>query len=372
MRIALVIERFDPRGGGVEAVAWNVAQGLAAGATGGDEVHVFARKADVADEPAGGPEIHRLRVRAGWQPIRVWRFSRAAAAATGAGAFDIVQTFSRTRHQDIFRAGGGCHAAYMERAYAPFGCALRRASPRHALALAIERDVFADAAQLILCNSEMVRDEIAERYGVPDERLAVLVNGVDTDRFRPGPRDAAGSERAAQPPARRVWLLVGSGFERKGVDTALRTLALRPADEILWIAGADASEPWRTRAAALGVADRVQFLGRRADVENLYASADALLLPTRYDAFANVCLEAAASGIPVVTSGSNGAARWLEGGGLVVPDPDDAEGFAAALDQLDDETSRRRIGAAARVRAETTSWPRYIEALRDLYERWAR
>ena len=365
MRIALVIERFEPHGGGVEAVAWRVAHGLAAA---GDEVHVFARSAGSGHD---GVHVHALGGPRAWQPLRVWAFSKAAAHATGRGGFDVVQTFSRTRHQDVFRAGGGCHAAYMERAYGRVGRALRRASPRHALALAIEAGVFADPGQTILCNSEMVRDEIHERYAVPPERLAVIVNGVDTDAFHPRHADAGRAFRDAHP-AERVWLLVGSGFARKGVETAMRTLALRPDAEALWIAGGDDPAPWRRRAAALGVADRVHFLGKRRDLPALYAVADALLLPTRYDAFANVCLEAAASGLPVVTSGANGAARWIEDGGRVVASPDDAEGFAAALEALSDESTRTRAARAARTRAETATWPKHVAALRELHARIAR
>ena len=259
----------------------------------------------------------------------------------------------------------------MERAYSPLGAMLRRGSPRHALALRIERDVFADPRQLVLCNSEMVRDEIAERHGVPDPRLAVIVNGVETERFRPGRNAAARKLRVEQPEARRIWLLVGSGFARKGVETALRALALRPMDEALWVAGADAPGPWRKRAEALGVADRVHFLGRRDDLVDVYGAADALLLPTRYDAFANVCLEAAAAGLPVVTSAANGAARWIGDGGIVVQDADDAEGFAAALASLGPEEARGRLASAARARAETATWDRHVSELLALYERRA-
>ena len=377
MRIALVIERFEPRGGGVEAVAWRVAQGLSAAGAGDDEVHVFARQAAANAAAETGAKVHPLRLSSlssSWQPLRVWGFSRAAGAATGVASgepsYDLVQSFSRTRHQDVFRAGGGCHAAYMERAYSPLGRSLRRASPRHALALAIERAVFADPGQLVLCNSEMVRGEIAERHGVADERLAVVVNGVDTERFRPGRGPAAEELRKGQPEARLVWLLVGSGFARKGVATALRALALRPRDEVLWIAGADAPAPWRARAESLGIADRVRFLGHRGDLPDLYAAADGLLLPTRYDAFANVCLEAAAAGLPVVTSAANGAAGWIGAGGIVVEDPDDAEGFAAALASLESAETRSRFGAEARARAEATTWERHVDALRSLYQRW--
>lgn len=373
LRIAIVVERFEPRGG-VEGAAWTVAHGLAAG---GDEVHVFARRSPASPPTpgaAGGPDpaprLHLLPVPAAWQPWRVRAFSRRAARAAPRGAFDAVHAFARTRHQDLFRAGGGCHAAYMERAYGRTGAALRRLSPRHAVLLDLEHRVFGDASQRIQCNSEMVRDEIAARYGVPGERFAILPNGVDTERFHPQRRaeEGAALRRALAPEAAPVWLLVGHGLRRKGLDTLLRALAAREAkDEALWVAGGDAPGPWQSLAARLGVAERVRFLGPREDLPALYAAADALVLPTRYDAFANVCLEAAAAGLAVVTSGANGAARWLGEAGVVVADPEDVEGLAAALDEVASPARRAALGAAARARAEGSSWDAHLRALRALY-----
>jgi len=369
-RIALVVERFEPRGGGAEGVAWNVAHGLAAA---GDEVVVIARR--------GSPPVReRVRVErvfapAAWQPARVLLFSHGAARAARAARCDLVHSFSRTRRQDLYRAGGGSHADYMERAYGRAGARLRRATPRHAVLLAIEARVFADPSQTIQCNSHMVRDALRERHGVPDARLAVVENGVDLERFRPSLRETERARVRAElgaPAEAPVWLLAGSELHRKGGDTALRALAGGgPRDAELWISGRDEPGPWRALAERLGVGARVRFLGPRADLERVYAAADALLLPTRYDAFANVCLEAAASGLPVATSGANGAARWLGDAGLVVEDPEDAAGFAKALDALGEPALRARLGAAARARAETRSWARHVEELRRLYARIA-
>jgi len=139
----------------------------------------------------------------------------------------------------------------------------------------------------------------------------------------------------------------------------------------LWVAGADATGPWQALAGSLGVASRVRFLGRRDDVERLYAAADALLLPTRYDAFGAVCLEAAASGLPVVTSAAAGSAETLGEGGVVVADAEDVNGFAAALDALGDAALRRGRGAAARRAAEAHSTPARVAAVRALYARLA-
>jgi len=364
VRIAVVIERFEPQGG-VEGAAWQLAHGLAAA---GDDVHVVARRS----LPAAAIQSHPVAVSTAWQPARVATFSRAARRAAPRGAFDIVHSFSRTRHQDVYSADGGSHAAYMERQYSRLGHAARRFSPRHAILLAIEARVFADPTQTVLCPSRFVAEDIAVRHGVPRERLEVIPYGVDLARFDPAFRSTARTTVRAELDTGDdpVWLLVGSGWRRKGLDTALRALASsRAGDTMLWVAGSDAPAAWQARAAALGVAARVRFLGPRSDVERLYAAADALLLPTRYDAFGAVCLEAAAAALPVVTSSAAGAAEILGEGAVVVADAGDATGFAAALETLRDPAVRRARGAAGRQQAEQHGIATRIAAVRALYAR---
>ncbi len=364
-----MVERYACRGG-VEGIAYQVSRHLAEA---GEDVHVVCRVDETPGPTAGnpGPKVHALGGPSGWQPLRVLAFSRAAGTSAARLGLDVVLSFSRTRHQQVFRAGGGCHAAYMERAYPGAAGRLRRFSPRHAVLLAMERQIFADPGQTILCNSEMVAGEIAERHAVPRTRLRVLPNAVDLERFHPdrrgGPEPAALRARLGVDGSGPVWLLVGDGFRRKGVDTAIRALAHAPDREAhLWVVGGDDPTPYRRLAGEAGVADRVDFLGRRSDPETVYAAADALVLPTRYDAFANVCLEAAAAGLPVVTSGANGAAGFLGDAALVVASPEDAAGFGAALVRLGDPAERAAFGARARARAETAAWDRYVADLRGL------
>jgi len=365
VRVALVIERFEPHDGGVEAVAWNLARTLSAR---GIDVHVVARRAT----PQPSVTLHGVHVPTFWQPLRVLTFSRAAAAAAARARVDVVHAFSRTRHQDVYRAGGGSHTDYLERTHRPFARRLRRFSPRHAVLQVMERAVFADPRQIVHCNSFMVRDALARRHGVPPERLVVIPNGVDLERFHPRRRDEARAElRGAWAPGDDpVWLFAGSGFRRKGLDVALRALA--GSAGVLWVAGRDDPAPWRRCASRLGVAERTRFLGPRHDLERVYAAADALLLPTRYDAFANVCLEALASGLPVVTSGANGAAATVADAGLVVADAEDAAGFARALERLADPEVRAATAARARPIAERHSWDACATALLDLYASLAR
>ena len=365
MRIALVVERFEPSGGGVEQAVWNVAHALAEA---GDDVHVIARK--LADSPC--VSARPVRVPTFWQPLRVLRFSQAAGAAASAGRYDVVHSFCRTRHQDLFNAGGGSHADYMLSAYGELGTALRRVSPRHALQLAMERRIFADPRQLIQCVSELVRDQIAGRFGVPDDRLAVVHNGVDAQRFEPERhRDAGRALRREQGAEERsVWLFAGSGWRRKGLDTALDALARCEDDSaLLWVAGNDDVRTWQRRAGALGLAARVRFLGARSDMERVYAAADALILPTRYDAFALVALEAGAAGLPVVISAAAGAAELLGEAAIVIEDPEDASAFAQAMTRLSAPGLRASLGEAGRKVAAQHDWHEHAAKLRTLYQR---
>jgi UDP-glucose:(heptosyl)LPS alpha-1,3-glucosyltransferase len=362
MRVALVIERFEPGIGGVENVSWCLAQGLARA---GDEVHVVARRAQACPDVV----LHPVNAPAFWQPLRVAAFSRAAARAAPRGAYDVVYSLARTLHQDVYRAGAGSHLDYLRRRYGTPARQLRRLSPRHALLAGFERRVFADTSQVVVCNSEMVRGEIARRYRVEPARLVLIRNGVAFERFAGSSRERERVRSELSAGSDTVFVLAGSGFARKGLDTALRALARARVRAQLWVAGADDTPAWRRRARVLGVAERVRFVGFRSDLPAVFAAADALLLPTRYDAFANVCLEAAAAGLPVVTSGANGAAELFRTAGCVVEDPDDVEGFVAALEALAEPGARERLGKAARSVAAAHSWDSHVAALRGLFAR---
>jgi UDP-glucose:(heptosyl)LPS alpha-1,3-glucosyltransferase len=279
----------------------------------------------------------------------------------------VVHSLARTTSQDIYRTGGGTHATYMEAVYSsPRTRAL--ISPRHRVLLRIEERVFADPHQIIQCNARGTALDISRRFGVPEERLCVIYNGVDTDRFHPERRIAARSEMrrdlGLEGPAA---LFVGAGFRRKGLDRAIEGLAKgAPADAVLLVAGGDDPRPWRELAARRGVADRVRFLGRRGDVDRLHAAADLFVLPTRYDPFSNACLEAMASGLPVATTRTNGASELIDRGrsGLVLDD-----GFEEAFALLAEPERLEAMGRGARATAGERSWSRHTEEVLALYAR---
>ncbi len=367
-----MIERFAPGLGGVENVAWQVAHELVRS---GEDVTVVAR--ETAGD--GAVPVERVPASSRWQPWRVVAFDRGAARRTGpaAGArFDVVHGFSRTRRQDLYRAGGGRHADYLRRTHGPVGRALRALSPRHRILIAFERAVFADERQRVQCPSRLVADRIVSQEGVAPSRIFLLPNGVDVDRFTDERHDAAGRRLRAEldpdPSEGPLWLLAASGWRRKGLAELLTALSdERLRGHRLWIAGRDDPRPWRRRLARLGLAERVRFLGERDDLEVVYHAVDGLVLPTRYDAFANVTLEAAAAGLPIVTTRTNGAAEWLgEDVRLIEGDGHPGE-LVRALGELEAADHRHALGERLARRARTLDWARHVEALRTEYARIA-
>ncbi|MCP4907302.1 MAG: glycosyltransferase family 4 protein [bacterium] len=377
LRIAIVIERFIPGAGGVENVAWRVAHELA---NQGEEVTVLARE-DAPGDPAASAQstrpseairVERISVSRAWQPLRVTLFSRATARATAGDRFDVVHSFARTRHQDLYRAGGGSHDDYLRRTHTGLGSALRGFSPRHRVLLNLDRRIFRDPYQRIQCASRMVADDLVETRGVTRDRILLLPNAVDADRFsHPGAlRDGARLRAELDEQAEQVWLLAGSGWRRKGLATALEAMATLDEPGLrLWVAGRDRPAPWRSKIGALGLGDRVRFLGERSDLPAVYQAVDGMLLPTRYDPFANVTLEAAAAGLPIITSAANGAAEYLGEEIRVIADAEDATALATAIAGFSDPSTRQAFGERAQRRARALDWAGHASALRDEYRR---
>lgn len=346
-------------------MAWHVAHELRRQ---GEDVTVVAREA----EPTDDIELARVTVAGRRRPLRALAFSRGAAEATRGRGFDVVHSFSRTRHQDLFRAGGGSHEDYLRRTMSPLGGAFRRLLPRHRSLLALERAVFADPGQRIQCASRLVADIFCAQYGVDRERILLLPNAVDASRFDASRQQvtARALRREVDAEAETIWLFPASGWHRKGLDLCLDALARCTDPGLhLWIAGRDKPGPWQRRARRAGIAERVRFLGPRRDLEVVYAAVDGMLLPTRYDAFANVTFEAAAAGLPIVTSSANGAAEWLSREARHVVDQPDGPSLAAALNTLATTDARRKLGDAARREIAAYAWPGHVAALRAEYAR---
>ncbi|MFN8543326.1 MAG: glycosyltransferase family 4 protein [Candidatus Binatia bacterium] len=357
MRIAFMHRQLA--GGGTEADLRRMAEGLVAR---GHEVHVFCAR---AGEPPAGVHVRRVPVLRAGRLARLLSVAFAAPRFVARERFDVVVGFGRTLRQDVVRVGGGTHRTYLARMEAAGQRGPWR-GPYHRAILWIERRMFAGARR-VLAVAACVRDEIVADYGVAAERITVLYNGVDLERFHPAHRAIAGARVRAElglAPGTRLCAAVGSGFARKGFDLLLRLWeeGAPPATHLVLVGDDERLALWRRRAEA--TAGRVTVTGRRADVEAVLAAADVLCVPSRQEAFGNVVLEACAAGVPVVTSRRVGASELLDGAlaCLVVEDPEQVPALAAAIGRaLGPEHDA--LAAAARRRAEECPWEVHLTRL---------
>lgn len=251
---------------------------------------------------------------------RWWRdrsFAREVCRRVTTRRFDLVQSHERIGCCDIYRAGDGLHREWLKnraRVLGPLARFSTALNPYHRYLLAAERRLF-DSPRLraVVCNSRMVRDEIKRHFALADEKLHVIYSGVDTAVYHPGLKQERAGVRASLgfAPDAPLFVFVGSGFERKGLAAALTALARLPQGDLLVIGRDRRAARYQRLASDLGLGARVQFLGALPDVRPYYGAADALVLPTLYDPFPNVALEAMACGLPVVTSTTSGAAELI-------------------------------------------------------------
>ena len=368
MKIALVHKRLDLRGG-TEKDLFQTAAGLR---DLGHDVHLFCSEFAV-DAPAN-VTLHRVPVLPLGRTLRLWSFAWFAPRLVGSlTGCDVVISFGRLLRQDVLRSGGGTHRGFLER-YAREGGRARRIwqwlSVYHRSVLLLEKRQFSETGcQIIIAVSAEVKRDIMAHYAVAPDKIHVLYNGVDSQRFHPI-RRAEARHRVRNlwkiPMDARLVLFVGSGFRRKGLDRLLAVWKSSALEGVfLLVVGADARlnryQDW-AHAVAPG---RIIFAGRQEDVENYYAAADLVALPALQEAFGNVVLEALASGLPVLVSREVGAAEVLQGALAqgIVNRADDPEELKTKLLSLLDTSNNGAWSAAARKLGEEYSWTNHFAKL---------
>ena len=203
--------------------------------------------------------------------------------------------------------------------------------------------------------------ETLARLGVPRQKLRFHANGIDLDRFRPQSEQIRKEVRTelGLDDSQVVVGAVGRLVWEKGyaeLFAAAKRLLARRADLALVVAGPfdnDKGDPLTAADVAAAEAAGVRFLGHRNDPERLYAAFDIYVLASHREGFPLSAMEAAASGLPIVTTDVRGCRDVVDHDrtGLLVP-PRDSAALEAAIDRLAlDTATRRRLGEAALSRA---------------------
>lgn len=370
-RVAIIRQKYNPSGGAERFVSRAIE---ALQAQGKAELWLLAR------DWIETPNIHFVRLAPFYlgRTLRDWSFARAVCRHLASASYDLVQSHERLACCDIYRAGDGVHREWLQQRARRFGPLRRLAqalSIHHRYVLRAEERMFRNPGlECVICISEMGREEIRRHYQVPEAKLEVIYPGVDVDKFNP---EVSAHQRhpirASLGIADDAYVLVyaGSGFERKGVDPALRAVAASGLPCHLLILGRDKrSGRYRDLATKLGLEGRAHFVGAKGDVRPYYAAADVFIMPSIYEPFGNANMEAMAMGLPVITSAKSGAAELVSAASAGrVCDSLDVEAQAGAIVALADPAVRAAAGRAARSVAEQHSMPKMVDRLVALYGR---
>jgi UDP-glucose:(heptosyl)LPS alpha-1,3-glucosyltransferase len=361
MRIALVSRRFDATGGGTERDLVFTAQILAAA---GHQVTIYADEIRGRHDELVVRHVPSLPL---GRALRLLSFAfRVAQVARREGA-ELVLSFARVVNADIVRAGGSAHSSYLHAArrwQSATASAAMELNPYHRAQIAVERASFHSRHfRRAIAVSELVRRDLLKTFALPPAKVFTLYNGVDLKRFAPNRDQAFATKLRGElgiPENWRAVAFVGHGFPRKGLQFLLEAWARVNSPTCLVVVGEDrVAAAYRRRAKQLGVGGRVIFIGARADVERVFAAVDALALPSLFEPFGNVVMEAMAAGLPVLCSKLTGAAELMprEFGELIIDDPTDVGELARRVNlllSLSDDASK-----VARAAAEHYTWQRY-------------
>jgi UDP-glucose:(heptosyl)LPS alpha-1,3-glucosyltransferase len=239
----------------------------------------------------------------------------------------------------------------------------------------LERRQYVLAKGLVIAVSHMVSRDLQSRFGIAAERLRIVPNGVDTDRYAPArcaALRATARARIGADTTASVFLFAARNPGLKGLLPLLRATAILRASGAPIRVVAIGSEPdalFRREAVRLRVDDIVTFAGVVDDPVLYYAAADAFVLPTYYDACSLTALEACACGRPVITSRHNGAAELMshDRDGFVLDEPDNVRSLAALMARATDAGVRQRVSLAARQLALRNTLERNVDAVENAY-----
>lgn len=376
MKVALGIRELLPEKGGAERYCFDLVKFLAQK---GVEVHVFTSAYTELDTRI---TIHLVPVVPLWKWVRCLTFAINCRRMMRKERFDCIMGIGDTLDADLLQPHGGVHWRWFWRGLEgyrkPFPWAFkllgRALSTKQWVKGWIEDYPYARAKKVVAI-SEMVRRDIIDYYGISEEQVVTIYNGVDTERFHPRNKEYRDEVRRRYGIENSALLLlfVSHNFRLKGLRyliEALPLIKMTRAGVRLMVIGRDRAAPYLRLAKSVECADDVIFVGAVQRLERFYAAADIMVHPTFYDPCSLAVLEALASGLPVITTIYNGAGWIITEGkeGYVLQDPRDVAGMAQKILFLADRSRLEAAAASARILAERHTLAGAQRALLEVME----
>jgi len=359
LRFATAIRDFSRKKGGAERYLVDLCTRMASEDF---EVHVYAEH---WDEENRGIHFHQVRSIPFPKSLRLLSFAVRATREIGKENYDVTLGVGNTLKADVLQPHGGVHWAWFWRSLRaydhPFLWVIkflgRVLSPKQWIQGYIENAPYKKKKfHKIIAISDMVKQDIIQWYGIPENQIEVVYNGVDTERFHPRNRQYREEIRRRHGINDEfVILFVSNNFRMKGLGHLIKALAEikkehHPPLKLL-VLGRDRQAPYLRLARKMGISEEVLFAGSTDEPEKYYGAADLLVHPTFYDACSLTVLEALASGLPVISTVSNGASGVLNDGqgGFVIRSPRDQRVLKERITFFFDERKRKEFSLDARI-----------------------
>ncbi len=376
MRFAIGLREFSKKKGGAERYLVDLCKRMA---TEGHEVHVFAEHQDGEDSKI---HFHPIKTIPFPKSLRLLSFAMRATKEMEKGNYDVTFGVGNTLKADVLQPHGGVHWAWFWKSLRAYDNPIlwmmkflgRVLSPKQWINGWIEDAPYKSGAfREIVAISDMVKQDMMKWYQIHEERIAVVYNGVDIERFHPRNRQYRKEIRKKHGIGDEIMILfVSNNFRMKGLAFLMRTLAdlkqEKPIPFRLLVLGRDQKKPYVRLAREMRLSNETVFAGSTHEIEKYYGAADLLIHPTFYDACSLTVLEALASGLPVITTASNGASGILSHGkeGWVIGDLKNGDELKKGVTYFLDERRRCQASSQAREKAETYSQKVNFDQLMDI------
>jgi len=371
MKIAVVIPKYGLVGG-AETFVIEVCERLALRKE--FEIHVFANKWQPGQGQIVFHKVPMIRFPHFLTPISFAYFANSRIRQED---YAVVHSHERIFEMDLLTFHGIPHKTWIKKA---------RKRPLtlfdHATAWVEQKGFKNDKLKIVMPVSSLVQEEIQNRYGFLGDKLLVNPPGVDTERF-----SALDSQQCRQEIVMRygftlkdvVVLFVSMNFKLKRLDLVLKGIAdlisrdKKETNLKLLVVGKGDVKRFGGLAGDLGISDRVVFTGVTREVEKYYMAADIFIMPSRFDTFGLVVLEAMAAGLPVIISHNVGARDLVEPGvnGFVLSEDPSISEIATSLSSLLEPEKRKLMGENGKKVACLHSWDKTADRVADSYRQIA-
>ncbi len=385
MKVAIIIEHADVALGGAERSVTELAAGLR---NAGVDVTLLIAKGDMS--------VKYFRFLCNDVPgkrVGYKVFEQALEKHLSENHYDIVHSTLPFAFADIYQPRGGSYketiirnaVAYRNEFLFHWKTLTHCLNRRRYEWLKAEQELCSPRHKTIIAAlSGYVREQYINHYGIDESRIAVILNGVKI--YKDIKNDAIENMRhnlllkiklkEADRPV--FYLFAANNFRLKGLACVIEALGELSRRDVqnrayLLVAGSGKTDKYKKLAEALGVEDKVLFLGQLKDVQTTMRVADVNILPTFYDPASRIIIEGLSVPMPVITTAYNGTADLFKNGrhGIVVDEPDNISALADAMEYYLDEQTRRNAIEAIKADnlEENISIERHVRQLVELYEK---